>query len=342
MKKQRKKRRFRHINRHDRNEIQILLEKGYTQKDIASVLKVDKSTISREIGGRKRKNGRYDADTANQKARVKRLHSKYQGMKMEDIPLIRDGIIEELNAYRSPDEITGRINKEAGYTVIGKDAVYHWLYSAWGNKYAHLLCTKRRKPKKQKGKEKREMIPERISISMRPPKGVHAEGDIFVSPRRAETPASIAMVVENESKYLWGQKIPNRKADTMREAMKKMKKELSIDDLTLDNGVENKKHTTFGISTYFCDPQSPWQKPHIEESIGLIRRWFIPKGTDLLMVSEEELRDYIAILNNKWRKILGYASAYEVALNRGILKTKISATRQKQKVTKRVAFEVRI
>ena len=74
------------------------------------------------------------------------------------------------------------------------------------------------------------------------------------------------------------------------------------------------------IRTYFCNPHSPWQKPLIENSIGLLRRWFLPKGTDLSKVTEEELQKYIYILNHKYRKSLGYKSADEAARERGILK----------------------
>ena len=95
---------------------------------------------------------------------------------------------------------------------------------------------------------------------------------------------------------------------------------LRVDTLTLDRGIENKHHEEFGVDTYFCDPHSPWQKPLVEQSIGLLRRWFIPKGTDMRTVSEEQLQEYFAVLNNKWRKSLGYRSAIEASLERGIMK----------------------
>lgn len=341
MKNKKNPRRFHHLKTADRDEIEILLCRGYSQTEIAQALRVDKSTISREIAGRQRKNGYYDARTAKQKAYAKRLHSKYQGMKVEAVPELREQIVVMLRAHRSPDEIAGRLDKEKSTQRIGKDAIYRWLYSAWGNKYARYLCTRRRRHRKQRRVAWREMIPGRIPLSMRPMVGIHGEADIFVSPRRAETSASVALVCEKESKYICGTKMPNRKPGTMASAMQKMVSEISVDDLTLDNGIENKNHKDFGVSAYFCNPHSPWQKPLIEQSIGLMRRWFIPKGTDLRTVKEETLQEYIAILNSKYRKSLGWRSAYEVAVEHGILKTKIPAEAREQRV-ERVAFQVRI
>ncbi|PIR93784.1 hypothetical protein COT97_04840 [Candidatus Falkowbacteria bacterium CG10_big_fil_rev_8_21_14_0_10_39_11] len=57
-----------------------------------------------------------------------------------------------------------------------------------------------------------------------------------------------------------------------------------------------------------------------ENSIGLLRRWFIPKKTDLKNIVEDRFQNYFHILNGKYRKSLGYRTAYEVSLERGIIK----------------------
>lgn len=316
MKKRRRK--FRHVTQSDRDRMEILLREGYTQEDIASVLKVDASTISRERK-RQRKNGVYDADTAQHKAQVKRCRSKYQGMKMESNPVLRAYVIQELKNKRSPDEIAGRMKREKLPFACNKDAIYAWLYSMWGQAYCKYLCTKRYRRRKQKGKPKREMIPNAIPLPERPMEGIHAQGDTFVSPKKANTTASGAVVCIEETKLVVGCKIPNLRPSTMAHAVPKVVAGVRVDTLTLDRGIENKHHEKFGVATYFCDPHSPWQKPLVEQSIGLLRRWFIPKGTDLRTISEEQLQEYLHILNNKWRKSLGYRSAIEASVERGIM-----------------------
>ena len=321
MKKQRKtvKRTFKHFNQTDRDRMEILLASGELQKNIAKVLKVDPSTISRERK-RKRKNGYYDAKRAEEKARVKRSNASYKGKKVEQNQLAKQYIIERLKDRRSPDEISGRMRQEKQPFYIGKDAIYAWLWSNYGQAYCKYLCTKRYRKKKQKKGPKREMIPNRQPLSARPEAGTHAEGDLFVSPTRTGTTVSGAFVVVPVSKLFAGMIIPNRKPDTMTVAIKEILSPLTVDDITLDNGIENKKHKDWGLPTFFADPHSPWQKPHVECGIGLVRRWFTPKCTDLSKLPNEQYQEQLHILNGKYRKSLGYKSAYEVSLECGIIK----------------------
>lgn len=337
MKNKRKQRkRFRHLTQHDRDRMELLLRKRYSQEDVAVVLKVDPGTVSRERK-RQRKNGVYDADTAQHKAGVKRGFSKYQGMKVESDPLLKTYVIRELENHRSPDEIAGRMKREKLPFACGKDAIYAWLYSMWGQRYCVCLCAKKYRKRKQKCKPKRVMIPHATPIHERPPEGIHAEGDTFVSPRKAKTTASGAVVCFKESKLLAGTKIPNLRPTIMARAVSSVCADLRVDTLTLDRGIENRNHEEFGVPTYFCDPHSPWQKPNVEQAIGLLRRWFIPKGTDLRTISEEKLQEYLACLNGKWRKSLGYKSAYEAAVERGIIKQPTSLS-----LIPEVAFHPRI
>ncbi len=309
---------YQHLDQRDRDRIQALLDSGTKQVEIARIIGVHKTTVSREIANRKRMNGYYEASTAEHKARIKRGNSKYQGMKIERNPDLKNFIIGQLIELRSPDEIAGRMRREKIKPRVNKDAIYKWLYSPYGERYTKYLCTKRKRKKKQGKKTQREMIPNRISIFKRPKRGRHAEGDTFLSPQ--EIRDAVALIGIKKEKHLLGLRIPNLKPDTMKEAVQEIVSEINIDTLTFDNGIENKYHEQFGTPSYFCDPHAPWQKGFIESSIGLIRRWFIPKGTDLREVSQEKLDHYLKILNNKYRKSLGYESSMELVIKRGILK----------------------
>lgn len=333
-KKTRKRKRFHHLDQSDRDRIQALLDSGHKQTEIAKILCVHKGTISREINKHKRKSGRYEATTAQHKARTKRLGSKYQGMKIEEHLELRKRIIFELTKHRSPDEIAGRLKEESVFPRVNANSIYKWLYGVWGQRYCRYLCTRRYRRRKQRKKTKREMIPNRVSLKQRPKRGIHTEGDLFVSPIKTGTLRSGALICIPQTKLLTGMMIGNKKPATMVMAIKKLASKISIDDLTLDNGIENKYHEQFGIDTYFADPHSPWQKPHIENGIGLLRRWFVPKGTDLKKVSEKDLQKYLHILNGKFRKSLNYKSAYEVSLEHGIIQEIPQKAGREQKTIK--------
>ena len=184
------------------------------------------------------------------------------------------------------------------------------------------------------------MIPNRKSIDCRPLGATnktrygHYEGDTIVAPKRARNTISIAIAAERKTKLLVGKKIPSLAPREMTEAVNGFEKEVVMASTTMDNGIENKGHEQWNVPAFFADPHSPWQKPHVEGFIGLIRRWVIPKKTDLKDVSEEQFQEYLHILNNKHRKSLGYRSAYEVSLERGIIQKKpvISGIQILQKV----------
>jgi len=318
MKKHRKKREFKHLVLSDRNQIEILIKKGYQQVDVADVLGVHKTTIGREIKKHACDDGVYRASVAQHKADNGRRSSKYQGMKVEQDQALRQKIIDLLQERQSPDGIAGRL-RQFGYS-IGKGAIYKWLYSSWGQSYCKYLCMKRYRKKPQRRSTKHEMIPNRIPLAERLQEGVHWQGDCFVSPARVRTTACASVIVEEVSKFIQGVRMPDLKVNTMVRAVRSMLDNVVATTLTLDNGIENRGHELFGILSYFCEPYSPWEKPLVEQSIGLLRRWFIPKGTDLRNVSNTQLQQYIDILNHKYRKSLNYKSAYEVALENGIIK----------------------
>lgn len=311
---------FKQLDFHSRDRLEILWKAGHSKKDISEVLGVHKSTISREIQKHKMNSGEYRACNAQHKAVVKRGNSKYQGMKIEQNPELRKTIIRELQVPRSPDEIAGRMILEQWSIRVSADAIYRLLRSSYGQKYCKYLCTKRSNKKPHTNSPKRHIISNMVSIHNMPyDSGFVTEGDTFLSPRKVSKTSAV-LVVWRESKLLKGDLVKSLRPIHTTRVMKNIHSKNKSDAMILDQGGENREHEKFGTSSYFCDPASPRQKPLIESSIGLCRRWFWPKGTNLSKVSKEQFQEKIEILNNKYRKTLQYRSANEVARECGILK----------------------
>jgi len=65
------------------------------------------------------------------------------------------------------------------------------------------------------------------------------------------------------------------------------------------------------VEVYFCDPNSPWQRPSNEHMNGLLSQYF-PKGTDLGLVTPKQLLTVAAETNGRPRKVLGRRTPAEV------------------------------
>ena len=85
--------------------------------------------------------------------------------------------------------------------------------------------------------------------------------------------------------------------------------------LTYDQGSEMAEHERLtrrlAIQIYFCDPHSPWQRAGCENHNGLLRD-YLPKGMDLVDVTQAELERIAFELNERPRKTLNGATPNEV------------------------------
>jgi transposase, IS30 family len=311
---------FTHLDLHSRDRIEAMIDGGISQAEIAKILGVDKSTISREVRKRKMETGWYSATVANHKALVKRENSKYQGMKIERNQLLRRHIVSELKARQSPDGIAGRMSEEKWDVRVSADAIYRWLRSSFGQRYCKYLCTKGCNKKPHGNTPERHIIVNMTSIhAMAADPGLVTEGDTMLSPRKVSKTSAV-VVVWRETKLLKGDLVKSLRPIHTTKVMKKVHQECKSDVMILDQGGENREHEKFGVPSVFCDPASPRQKPLVENSIGQLRRWWWPKGTDLSKVSKEEFQKKLEIMNNKYKKSLRYQSANEVSRAYGILK----------------------
>ena len=139
----------------------------------------------------------------------------------------------------------------------------------------------------------------------------HWEGDLIIG---ASNRSAIGTLVERTSRYVLLVHLPQRHtADATRDGVLDVMDKLPAAlrrSLTWDQGREMAGHLQItaatGMSVYFCEPHSPWQRG-TNENNGLLRDYF-PKGTNLADHSAERLQQVQDELNNRPRKTLGWNS----------------------------------
>lgn len=64
-------------------------------------------------------------------------------------------------------------------------------------------------------------------------------------------------------------------------------------------------------NVFYCDPQSPAQKPHVENNHNFVRN-ILPNGRQLSSLTQDDLNLMFSHINSVPRKILGGKTPYEV------------------------------
>ncbi|WP_237221937.1 IS30 family transposase [Sinorhizobium meliloti] len=165
-------------------------------------------------------------------------------------------------------------------------------------------------------------IPFDCRISQRPGIADHSEfghweGDLLIF-ERALGNANVTSLVERKSRYTVMIKNGSRHSrpliDKIVDAFAPLPA-FARQSFTFDRGTEFRGFKALedglGARSWFCDPNSPWQKGAVENTNKRIRR-FVPSDTDLSAVSQPQLVALAHHLNSLPRKCLGYRTPAEV------------------------------
>ena len=249
----------------------------------------------------------------------------------------------------SPEQIAARLRRDFPDDPtmrISHEAIYQALYidGRGGVSREHVACLRTgralRVPRARTRRARRNhrgFITPEVTLDRRPAEVAdrevpgHWEGDLIIGLNRS----AIGTLVERTTRYTIllplprmegygiqdrvknGPALAGRGAEAVKNAVigavaflpEKLRR-----TLTWDRGTEMAAHAEItlqtGLSVFFCDPHSPWQRGTNENTNGLLRQYF-PKGTDLSRYNPEQLAAVAHTLNTRPRKVLDWKTPTE-------------------------------
>lgn len=315
--------------------IQTLHQQQHGQEYMAKQVGVNQSTISRELARNKGQGTQpaYQAQAAQQKAgeTLQRTPYKLKGD-------LFNTVIRRIQDRLSPEQVCGELEANTGQRQLHPETIYRYIYRhkqsdiiqpVVHEELTQYLRIRHRKKYKDRSKPaKRELIPNRVSIDLRPAiVNTNTEvGHWDGPPSRADTVIGkghdgvLLTLVERCTKYVLIVKLGSKHARALAQAAVKALRHcgLPVKTITFDNGLEFACHEyiarQLGAATYFAHPYHSWERGLNENTNGLIRQ-YIPKSCPISIVRGIDVSWIQDQLNNRPRKSLGYRTPAQVAKN---------------------------
>lgn len=310
---------YTHFSQEERCVLAAFLREGLSLRAIGKKLRRSSGGISTEItrssivGSREH----YDPYAAHLGSRMKKWDANRRNP-MKDEALQRH-VRAQLQEGWSPEVIAGTLKEERGEAVVSHETIYQWAYKAGlvdqlprGKPRRHRRRHRLKAARGTQGLGTVPKIEERPKTVLSRRRFGDWEGDSMLGRRKKG--AIISVQQERKSRFILLTKCKDKSAAQTKKAVVRQMKKIPAPvcrTLTLDRGTENAEYEGFGLSVFFCDPYSSWQKGSVENVIGLLRR-YLPKGMDLATITPKQLQTIQNRLNNRPRKILGFKTPHEV------------------------------
>jgi len=318
---------YSHITPSQRNELSALLRAGLKQKEIAKVLKKDRTTIFRERKRNKTINSTgYDAKIAKEKTKQRRIKANQRFRRLENSQWLENYVVYRIREYWSPEQISGRLKEDCPNQKnrqIGKDSIYKFIYNQRKDLVKYLRCQKgkyRRRygtriREKEREKLKKRRIDQRSGIIEERRRIGDFEGDTVQGEERTKL---ILTNVDRKSGYLLADKLEEKKAELVKEKTVSRFKKIPEDkkfSFTFDNGTEFSEHEGIERETrmtvFFAYPYHSWERGTNENTNGLLRQFF-PKKTPFARITQKDIDKVVNLINHRPRKRLNYMTPHEV------------------------------
>jgi len=302
-----------------RYHISALLKSGLKQKEIASELGVHPSTICRELKRNRDKIRGYTADLAQIKSTKAQMQKK---KRLSLTKTIEKYVRAKLKQDWSLEQISGRMKLDTGVSVV-HETIYRYIYdnkSKGGKLYTYLRHKNKKYHKRSNEYKTRGTLIDRVMIDARP-KIVEKKsriGDLEIDTVIGKNHiGALVTVVDRKSKFTLIRNVPSKEARVVTQALIEMIQPIKAvtHTITSDNGKEFAYHkevaAALDIDFYFANPYHSWERGLNEHTNGLIRQ-YLPKKSEFINVSKDEIIMIQNKLNHRPRKVLGYKTPFEV------------------------------
>ncbi len=319
---------YSHIDLDERRKIARWRTAGLTVGAIAEQLGRHRSTIFREI----KRNTFVDQAVPDLSgyycvtAHAMSCERRAKLRKLARFSQVRQSVIERIMHGWSPQQIAGRMRLERHPVSVSHETIYKFAYSSDGHAiklWRHLPEHRsRRRPRHAIRKHGQRFSPD-LNILRRP--DVVAERKQFghwecdlIQFRKKFGKANVTSLVERVSRFAIFLRNNDRQSRPVMDGLVRVLQalpHLARRSITFDRGTEFTDwpylQASIGTQTWFCDPQSPWQKGTVENTNRRVRKW-LSREVDPLTVTDADLIEICSRLNATPRKCLGYRTPAEV------------------------------
>jgi transposase, IS30 family len=308
-----------HLKKDERFCIEKLLRIRKSFTEIAKVLGRGLSTISEEVnenGGRKN----YNAEQAHHRAYLKQYWKKRDCNKVAMDGHLSRFVEKKLNLGWSPETISCRLKTQSGLKYASRKSIRKFIERRPGlERFLFWERTNMKSGRKRK-KDKYLNDIDRKFIDLRPVSALyeygHWEMDFIVSKHNSFV---LLVLVEKYSKKILLRILPNRNNDLVNDTIKNLLTGYIVKTITTDNDIAflkwKKLESMIQAPIYFCHPYHSWEKGLVENTNRWIRQ-FIPKKTNIQMISIQELKAIEDWFNHTPKQCLEGRTAYEVSIQK--------------------------
>jgi IS30 family transposase len=324
------KKKYKQLDQGQRYQIGVLIEAGKTRSEIAILIGVHKSTIGRElnrnIGKRGQHSGKYVPRLAHSKT-VSRHKLKNKPLKFTDV--LKEQAASWLRYEQLSPELIAVEWECRGIEGVSLECIYQWIWDCKKSNRRENVPYKdlykflrhgRRRFKRGNYKNTRGTIKDRVSIEDRPKVVERRErlGDVEVDLMMGKDHKSALLVMTERATLITTlDKLEGKDSKVVQRLIIQRISRIGsswIKTMTFDNGTEFAGHKKIAdqhrVKTYFTRPYTSQDKGTVENRIGLIRR-FLPKKTDLNLVSDQRIKEIEKLINNRRVRKFGYISPIE-------------------------------